>query len=166
MGSVGLRMLTKLGAEQMARVLVIEDDVQVGDLLRQVLERMGHEVSHATDGEEGVHQFVEAQFDLIITDILMPRKGGVEVIKDLIRIEPEVKIIAISGGSRNLKPEECLRTPHFLVECTLQKPFSRSEIEAAVDKLVERPGAEAGPPENSKPHRPWLDPHEPDMPNP
>ena len=148
----------------MARVLVIEDDVQVGDLLKQVLERMGHKVWHAVDGEDGVRQFTEGQFDLIITDILMPRKGGVEVIKDLIRLEPEVKIIAISGGSRNLKPEECLRTPYFLVERTLQKPFSRRDIEAAVDKLVDRPGDEKWPTAETETQRPWLDTSESDRP--
>lgn len=126
----------------MGRILVVEDDLEVAEALCQVLERMGHETRLAVDGDDGLNKYQSERFDLVITDILMPKKSGMDVIKDLIKLEPEVKIIAISGGNDNLSSEECLRTPQFLVERTLQKPFTRTQIEGAVDRLIPRPGSE------------------------
>ncbi len=126
----------------MSSILVVEDDIAVAEALCQVLERMGHETRVAIDGEDGIQKFQQAGYDLVITDILMPRKGGMEVIKELIKLDPEVKIVAISGGNPNVSAEDCLRTPTFLAERTLTKPFTRRQIETVVDKLLARPGIE------------------------
>lgn len=124
----------------MGTVLVVEDDKEVAEILCKVLERMGHDAICAMDGDDGIRKFKEGGCDLVVTDMLMPRKSGIDLIKDLIREDPGVRIIAISGGSSNLPPDESLRTASFVVERTLQKPFTKQQFEAAVDRLVPRPG--------------------------
>ena len=85
----------------MARILIIDDEEKFRKMLRQMLERAGHEVVEAPDGKEGVKLYREKLTDLIITDIFMPEKEGIQTIKELKRDFPEAKIIAISGGGRN-----------------------------------------------------------------
>jgi len=126
----------------MGRVLLVEDDSQVAKVLCQVLESMGHEVRLAFDGDDGFRKFRDGEYELVITDILMPRKSGMDLIKELIKLDPEVKIIAISGGSPNLSADDCLRTPSFLAERTLQKPFTRRQFEVAVERVLGPPVAE------------------------
>ncbi len=123
----------------MARILVIEDDNDVRKLLRQVLERVGYKVEEACDGEEGIERYREKQADLIITDIIMPKKEGIETITDL-RVEfPDVKVIAISGGGR-LGPEPYLELAKgFGANRIIMKPFTTAEILEAVQELLEQP---------------------------
>ena len=82
----------------MPNILVIEDDVQVRTMLRIMLEEAGYEVQEASDGKEGLSLFRQKHFDLIITDIIMPEKDGMETIIEMRHDYPDVKIIAISGG--------------------------------------------------------------------
>ena len=82
----------------MAHILVIDDEVQIRDVLRTVLERVGYQVTEAGDGNEGLQIYAEGGIDLVVTDIIMPEKGGIDTIMDLRRDFPGVKVIAISGG--------------------------------------------------------------------
>ncbi len=82
----------------MAHILVIDDEVQIRDVLRTVLERVGYTVTEAGDGIEGIRIFAEGDIDLVVTDIIMPEKGGIDTIMDLRKDFPDIKIIAISGG--------------------------------------------------------------------
>ena len=108
----------------MARILVIEDDDEVRELLRQILEHVGYEVEEANDGDEGIKRYRETQSDLIITDIIMPKKEGIETITDLRMEFPDVKVIAISGGGR-LGPEPYLEVAQsFGANRIIMKPFS------------------------------------------
>src|SRR5690349_24914916 len=84
----------------MSKVLVIDDDRMVRDTLKIILEAAGHEIVLANDGRQGVKAFTEIQPDLVITDILMPEKEGIETIADLRRLRPNLPIVAISGGGR------------------------------------------------------------------
>jgi len=84
----------------MARILVIDDDDQILRTLHQVLEMEGHEVVDTSNGKEGIKFFRENGADLIITDIVMPEKEGLETIMELRRDFPDIKVIAISGGGR------------------------------------------------------------------
>jgi CheY-like chemotaxis protein len=120
----------------MKRILVIDDDVQVRELLRLVLEQAGYDVVEAGDGKEGVDLFHREPTDLVITDIIMPEKEGIETIRELQRGYPEVKIIAISGGGR-LSAEDCLESAEcFGVHLTLAKPFEREELLDAVQDVL------------------------------
>jgi two-component system chemotaxis response regulator CheY len=113
----------------MKRILVIDDDVQMRQLLRQILERAGYQVADAPDGETGIEIYRQEPTDLVITDLIMPRKDGMETIIELKRDYPAAKIIAISGGSRAMDPKDYLRyTAQFGVLHTLTKPFTPQEM--------------------------------------
>ena len=121
----------------MARILIIDDDIQFRSMLRQVLEREGYKVVDASDGKRGMRLFRQEQPDLVITDLIMPEKEGIETIIDLRRDFPEVKIIAVSGGGR-IGPENYLHMAKDLgAQYTFAKPFDRKEILRAVRELTE-----------------------------
>ena len=90
----------------MKRLLVIDDDDQMRQMLKQMLERAGYEIIDAPDGQTGIELYRQNPTDLIITDLIMPQKDGMETIIELKRDFPNVKIIAISGGSRAMDPRE------------------------------------------------------------
>ena len=121
----------------MKRILVIDDDMQMRQMLTQTLERAGYEVVQASDGKEGTKLYRQAPTDLIITDIIMPRKEGIETVIELRRDFPDVKIIAISGGSRGIDAEGCLHAVKQLgADCAFRKPFDRKKLLKAVKKLL------------------------------
>jgi CheY-like chemotaxis protein len=122
-----------------ARILIIDDEDQPRRMLQQVLIRVGYDVVEARDGNEGLQLFRASPTDLIITDILMPEKEGLETIIDLRREFPAVKIIAISGGGRtgNLNFLEVAK--RLGAQRTLQKPFELQEMIAAVRELLQEP---------------------------
>nr|WP_176704648.1 response regulator [Candidatus Magnetococcus massalia]CRH08252.1 Response regulator receiver protein [Candidatus Magnetococcus massalia]CRH08319.1 Response regulator receiver protein [Candidatus Magnetococcus massalia] len=123
-----------------ASVLIIDDDMAVRELLRQILEDDGHEVFEASDGLEGVRAFQKRPTDLIFTDMLMPEKDGVEVIMELRDIAPSARIVAISGGGRGLDAHFNLRVAEdFGALVTLAKPFTRGEVLDAVQTLLDTP---------------------------
>ena len=124
--------------ENMARILVIDDDIQIREMLRQTLEREEYEVVDAHDGKEGLRLYREAPTDLIITDIIMPEKEGVETIIELKRDFPDVKIIAISGGGQ-IGAEACLHLAEKLgAQRTFTKPVPHQDMIKAVKELLEQ----------------------------
>ena len=121
----------------MKRILVIDDDMQIRQMLRQMLERHGYEVVDAPDGKEGIKLYRQAPTNLIITDIIMPEKEGIETIIELRRDFPDVKIIAISGGSDALDAQNCLSYVKRLgVSHTFTKPFEQKELLKAIQELL------------------------------
>lgn len=120
----------------MELILLIDDNLKIREVLRQILERAGYEVMEATDGREGLSLYRKRQPDLVITDIVMPRKDGLETITDL-RIEfPGSKIIAISGGGR-LEPKPYLELAKgFGANRLLTKPFGHEEFLKTVQDLL------------------------------
>lgn len=123
-------------SNEMARILIIDDDVQILDMLRQTLEHEGYEVMEAPNGKEGVRLYREDQADLIITDIIMPEKEGIETIMEIKRDFPDVKIIAISGGGR-VDPEEYLHMAEKLgAKRTFAKPVEREDLLKAIQELI------------------------------
>jgi DNA-binding response OmpR family regulator len=121
-----------------ARILIIDDESQVRDLLRQALERAGHEVVEARDGREGLRSFRVTPADLILTDILMPEKEGLETIIELRREVPGIKIIAMSGG-RGGKLNFLDIAKQLGAQRVLQKPFGVHEVLKMVTELLEAP---------------------------
>ncbi len=84
----------------MANILVVEDDVFVSDMLSQVLTRANHHVKTAKDGEDAVVVLKTFEPDVMVTDILMPKKSGTTLISEVRAQHPNMEIIAISGGGR------------------------------------------------------------------
>ena len=120
----------------MTRILVIDDDDQFRGMIREILVREGYEVVDAPNGKEGIRRYQEEPADLIITDIIMPEKEGVETIMELNRNFPDVKIIAISGGGR-IGPEEYLHMAKKLgAQRTFAKPVGREELLKGVREVL------------------------------
>jgi DNA-binding response OmpR family regulator len=120
----------------LAHILIIDDDPQILNMLGQTLKREGHEVLEALDGKEGLKLYRENPTELVITDLIMPEKEGIETIMELQRDFPDVKIIAISGGGDN-GADQYLSIARMLgVERTFAKPIERSELLKAVRELL------------------------------
>jgi DNA-binding NtrC family response regulator len=122
----------------MANVLVIDDDVQILWVIRKILEKEGHKVISAPDGEVGMQLYQNAPYDLVITDMIMPNKSGINLISDILRDYPEARIIAISGGGA-IEAERYLQIAKSLgVARTLTKPFSMQSLLEAVNEALSR----------------------------
>lgn len=120
----------------MARILVIDDEELARFTLREILETAGHEVSEARNGNEGI-AFQKAQpFDLVITDIIMPEKEGVETIIEMKRDCPGVKIIGISGGGRTRNLDFLKLAKQFGAMRVLAKPFTEGELLECVNACL------------------------------
>jgi CheY-like chemotaxis protein len=120
----------------MARILIIDDDKMVLNMLRQVLEGAQHTVVEASNGAIAMRLWRDHPADLIITDILMPEKDGLEVIRELRRECPTVKVIALSGGSRKIHFDALDVAKRFGALSTLEKPFELKELLASVDTVL------------------------------
>jgi CheY-like chemotaxis protein len=120
----------------MARILIIDDDKMVLNMLRQVLEGAQHTVVEASNGEIAMRLWRDHPADLIITDILMPEKDGLEVIRELRRECPTVKVIALSGGSRKIHFDALDVAKRFGALSTLEKPFELKELLASVETVL------------------------------
>jgi YesN/AraC family two-component response regulator len=120
----------------MARILIVDDDDQVRAFLKALLERSGHEVIEAGDGVEAISRYRADPSDIIITDIVMPEKEGIETIVELRGEFPDVKIIAISGGGRIAAHDYLNWARKFGVRHTFVKPVDHRELLAAVDELL------------------------------
>ena len=121
----------------MANILVIDDDAAILDMLCQTLEREGYGVVTAFNGKEGMKIYREKPTDLIITDIIMPEKEGVETIRELTKEFPNIKIIALSGGGR-IGAEDYLHIAKMLgAQRTLTKPIERKELLKMISEFLE-----------------------------
>ena len=119
------------------RIIIIDDDAQFRKMLQQMLERAGYEVAAAADGRQGEQLYRQQPAALVITDIFMPEKEGIETIKDLKHEFPDVKIIAISGGGRNNGMRYLKHAERFGAERILEKPFERQELLQAIQELLD-----------------------------
>ncbi len=120
----------------MTRVLVIDDDSSIRDVMRKILEKEGHEVQEAGDGEEGMRFFRNGSYDLVVTDLIMPDKEGIETILELREEAPDVTILAVSGGLSVSKTGPLTDAKALGADATLEKPFSVSEFTEAVRRLL------------------------------
>lgn len=121
----------------MANILIIDDEEDIRELLTMLLVQENHDVSVAQDGIDGLNRHKETKFDLIITDIVMPNKDGVELISELNNTGDNTPIIAISGGNRNIGGEFNLVSASTLgVEIILKKPFSNDELIEAINRVL------------------------------
>ena len=117
----------------MARILLIDDDEPVRTTLRLTLEHFGHTVIEARNGTEGLALFQHANADLVITDIVMPEKDGLEVLMELRGKHPSVKIIAISGADSG----DYLDSARLMGAAkVLLKPFTNEVLIAAINDVL------------------------------
>jgi DNA-binding response OmpR family regulator len=119
------------------KILVIDDDEALRSLLGQILQRAGHEVREAANGAIGLQEFRREPADLVITDLIMPEKEGLETILELRKQFPQLPLIAVSGGGRNGPSDYLAIAKRLGVRQTICKPFSRDEILQAVKAALE-----------------------------
>jgi CheY-like chemotaxis protein len=120
----------------MAKILVIDDDPSIQTMLKKMLEKAGYEVDIACNGSEGLEKIESCPPDLLVTDIVMPEKEGLELIFYLRRKNPELKIIAISGGGRFNYEGYLTSAKHLGANLIFQKPLVHKEFIQAVSDLI------------------------------
>ncbi len=120
----------------MNKILIVDDDQQIRDMLRITLEREGYGVVEAGDGVQALAAYRANSIDLVITDIVMPEKEGIELIMEMKSLDADVKIIAISGGGR-INPEDYLKwARRFGVANTFSKPVDRQKLLEVVAQML------------------------------
>lgn len=131
----------------MTSIIVIDDEEDIRDVLEEVLQRAGFDVATAGNSAEGLELLRDNGADLVITDIIMPGRDGVDTVRDIRAEFPNTRVIVISGGG-NVTPMEyepsAIKTSAYLAsasaagaDVTLTKPFDRGELLTAVRELVE-----------------------------
>jgi len=118
------------------RILVIDDDGEVREMICKMLTNEGHEVIEAVNGKEGCDMVrSNSELDLVITDLIMPEKEGIETIRDLKANYPELKVLAISGGGKGNAQDYLYIAKGIGADSTLKKPFISQELLVAVQEL-------------------------------
>ncbi len=123
----------------MAKILLVDDNADYLAAQTEFLGRAGHQVSTAADGNEALREAGKAAYDLLITDIIMPEREGLETIAVIRKMVPAMKIIAVSGGGR-LGARDYLSAARMLgASRTLAKPFSGEELLDVIDAVLRPP---------------------------
>jgi len=122
----------------MAKILLVDDEAAYRTTIRDLLEDAGHEVDEAMDGNDAIARYEEAQaYDLIITDLFMPGRSGVELTAQLKRSHPNLKIIAISGGGAEKDLALLQQAGELGADHVLSKPILAEHLFEFVDDCLE-----------------------------
>ncbi len=120
----------------MHTILIIDDDIQIRTMMKKMLDREGYQVITAKDGREGLRIYENSVIDLVITDLIMPEKEGIETIIALKKHNSEAKIIAISGDGQ-VNPVSYLDMAIKLgAQKAFSKPIQRKDLLAAIETLL------------------------------
>ena len=129
-----------MSTEKQRRIMFVDDDPGIRGALHVALSKAGYSVIQARNGEEALQLWRERAADLVITDLHMPERNGIELILDLVALGVRAPIIAITDGGRT-KQMELLADARLLGAVrTVQKPFRLEEVLATVDELLDRKG--------------------------
>lgn len=120
----------------MAKILVVDDDEMVRKTVTAFLQQAGHSVITADDGREAIGRVSDCALDLVITDILMPERDGLELIAWLRRRGATIRILAMSGGGRTRSMEFLPAAASFGATATIKKPFTRDQFISKVTELL------------------------------
>jgi CheY-like chemotaxis protein len=120
----------------MARVVIADDDAGIRFVLRTALLQNGHTVREAGDGNTAIALLEAEPADLLVTDLVMPGKEGIETIVELRRMQPNLRIIAISGGMRGGRFDFLPIAERLGAKRTLSKPFSIHDFLQAVESVL------------------------------
>ena len=120
----------------MAHILIIDDEISIQLLFEQFLEGEGYGVSSASDGREGLLLMKQQRPDLVIADIMMPEMDGLEVIRDIKKNNPELPVIAISGGMHGVQMNFLPHARKFGASRVFEKPVLLADLLAAVQELL------------------------------
>ena len=119
------------------KILVIDDDNDVRRLICKMLQAEGYEILEASNGIEGLQTVKkESGIELVITDLIMPEKEGLETIRELRKDFSHIKIMAISGGGKIDSENYLVIAKGFGADLALNKPFTRQELLDSIKKLL------------------------------
>jgi YesN/AraC family two-component response regulator len=119
----------------MNRILVVDDNLMIRKIIRNIFRNENYKIEEAENGLEGLDMIRKNSYDLVITDILMPKMEGLELIMHIKRDFPKIKIIAISGG----KPYYLYMAKKLGTEKVFTKPLNLFELLNAVKKIIQFP---------------------------
>ena len=120
----------------MSLILIIDDDPDIRRLLKGALEKNQHEILEAADGNEGMRRWRDGNPDLVITDLVMPGKGGLDTLFEMISLDPRVKVIAMTGGNWREAVDRLHDARLFGAVRTVAKPFTLSEMLRVVGEVL------------------------------
>jgi DNA-binding NtrC family response regulator len=120
----------------MARILLVDDEATVRELIELVLQLDAHEVTLAGDGDQAIQAIEQSDFDLVITDLVMPGKEGIETIMEIRQLRPELRIIAMSGGGRGNAGDYLAMAAQLGAARTLEKPFTNDALLTVVREVL------------------------------
>lgn len=120
----------------MAKILVVDDRAEIRSALRLILERAGHEVTLAKNGQEAIDRFQAVQPDLMILDLFMPIMNGFDALFILRQEYPDAKVIAVSGGGSIMGSDALQEAARLGAQMTLQKPIMPTALIEAVSRLL------------------------------
>jgi DNA-binding response OmpR family regulator len=118
------------------RILLIDDDDLARTTVALMLEQLGYEALQANNGETGLALFREELPPLVITDLIMPIKEGIETLIEIKAERPGTRVLAISGGGRLHSRSLLTMARHLGADHTLSKPFGIRELASAIDKVL------------------------------
>jgi len=118
-------------------ILIVDDEPGIRELLGMILEAAGHSVVSAEDGVEAPKIMASRNIEIVITDLLMPERDGLEFISEIRSKYPKVKIIAMSGGGHIARDSYLRIARNFVAHYLLEKPFSQAGVLGAIDKVQE-----------------------------
>ena len=117
------------------KILLCEDDENLGMLLREYLQAKGYETTLCVDGEEGYRAYMEGKFDLCVFDVMMPRKDGFTLAKEIRQSNKEIPIVFLTA--RNMK-EDVFKGFEIGADDYLTKPFSMEELTYRIEAIMRR----------------------------
>jgi len=120
----------------MARILVIDDELSLRRVLRRILERAGHTVFDAPDGRKGLALWRDEPVDVVVTDIFMPEKDGIEVIMEMKKAAAKPKIIAMSGGGSRGRLDVIPGALMLGADRIILKPFDQQLLLSTVEEVI------------------------------
>jgi CheY-like chemotaxis protein len=125
-----------MGAVPARRILIVDDDASIRRTLHLMLSRAGYDVVQARDGSEAIRLWRDSGGDLVITDLHMPKKDGIQTIIELLSHSPGTRIIAMSGGVQTKRLDLLGNFSLLGSVLTIEKPFTIPEMLERVDQAL------------------------------
>jgi len=134
----------------MTRVLVIDDDDDIRQMLCQLLSALGYKVSEASNGPLGLKLYQAEPANVVLLDMFMPGEHGLEALRDLLRHDPNARVIAMTGGGQNVGMQILKPAMHMGARKRLQKPFTLAELQSAIEETIHMPDAKSTRPQGGE----------------
>ena len=120
------------------KILIVDDDRLIHEMMGAILLPLGYEIEHAFDTTDAMNIFIiNSDFDLVITDIVMPGEDGTKLIKQIKSIRPNIPVLAVTGGIENAV-NDYVTFASMYSDFTLAKPFSKVDLKKGIQTAIDR----------------------------